>query len=136
MKAKVVLDKRNALDKKFDTMWNKLCRDAALNPKQKFIVSKYVRDLLGARMNEVNAATEMAYLLALVETMGFGARKGSTRLLKVQDRAREHINETYGAKGLDANGVYGYDGCGYERLVNRLESKGIEYDGRVLEENG
>lgn len=134
MNAKVELDKRNELDKKYDTMWNKLCRDANLNPKQKFIVSKYIRDLLGTRMNEVQAATEMAYMLAMIETVSFGTRKGSTRLLKVQDRAREHINETYGSKSFDANGIYGYDGCGYERLVNRLESKGIEYDGRVLEE--
>lgn len=134
MNAKVELDKRNELDKKYDTMWNKLCRDASLNPKQRFIVSKYIRDLLGTRMNEVQAATEMAYMLAMIETVSFGTRKGSTRLLKVQDRAREHINESYGSKSFDANGVFGYDGCGYERLVNRLESKGIEYDGRVLEE--
>lgn len=134
MKAKVVLDKRNQLDKKYDTMWNKLCHDANLNPRQKYIVQKYVRELLGTRMNEVQAATEMAYMLAMIETMSFGTRKGSTRLLKVQDRAREHINETYGNKSIDANGVFGYDGCGYERLVSRLESKGIEYDGRVLEE--
>lgn len=131
MNAKVELDKRNELDKKYDIMWNKLCRDANLNPRQKFIVSKYIRDLLGTRMNEVQAATEMAYILAMIETVNFGTRKGSTRILKVQDRAREHINETYGSKGLDANGVYGYDGCGYERLVHRLESKGVEYDGKL-----
>ena len=135
MKAKVELDKRNELDRKYDTMWNKLCRDANLNPRQKFIVSKYIRDLLGTRMNEVQASTEMAYMLALIETMNFGTRVGSTRLLKVQDRAREHIHETYGSKSFDANGVFGYDGCGYERLVSRLESKGVEYDGRVLEDD-
>ena len=131
MNAKVELDKRNELDKKYDIMWNKLCRDANLNPRQKFIVSKYIRDILGTRMNEVQAATEMAYILAMIETMNFGTRKGSTRILKVQDRAREHINETYGSKSFDANGVYGYDGCGYERLVSRLESKGVEYDGKL-----
>lgn len=136
MKVKVTSDKRNELDKKYDTMWNKLCHDAALNPRQRYIVTKFVRELLGTRMNEVMAATEMAYMLALVEIMQFGTRKGSTRLLKVQDRAREHINETYGTKCIDANGNLCYDGCGYEKLVNRLERTGIEYDGRVLEENG
>lgn len=134
MNAKVELDKRSELDKKYDKLWNKLCRDAGLNPRQKFIVSKYIRDILGTRMNEVQAATEMAYMLSLIETMKYGTRVGSTRLLKVQDRAREHINEVYGTKCLDANGIYGYDGCGYERLVNRLKSNGVEYDGRVLEE--
>jgi hypothetical protein len=134
MKARVELDKRNELDKKYDAMWNKLCRDANLNPRQKFIVSKYIRDILGTRMNEVQAATEMAYMLALIEVENCGTRKGSTRLLNVQDRARQHIHEAYGSKSVDANGVFGYDGCGYERLVNRLVSKGVEYDGKVLEE--
>jgi hypothetical protein len=133
MNAKVTLDKRNELDKRYDNMWNKLCRDANLNPRQKFIVQKYVRDLLGTRMNEVQAATEMAYMLALIESESYGTRIGSTRLLRVQNRAREHINEAYGAKSMDANGDWGYDGCGYERLVSHLESKGIEYDGKVLE---
>lgn len=133
MNAKVTLDKRNELDKRYDMMWNKLCRDANLNPRQKFIVQKYVRDLIGTRMNEVQASTEMAYMLSLIETMGFGTRIGSTRLYKVQNRAREHIHEAYGNKCIDANGVIGYDGCGYERLVNRLESKGVEYNGKVLE---
>ncbi len=134
MKVKVVLDKRNELDKKYDTMWNKLCNEANLNKKQQFIVSKYVRELLGTRMNEVQAATEMAYMLALIEVASFGTRHGSNRLLRVQNRARDHINETYGSKSFDANGVFGYDGCGYERLVSRLKSKGVEYDGKVLEE--
>lgn len=134
MKAKVELDKRNELDKKYDMMWNKLCREAGLNPKQKFVVSKYVREILGTRMNEVQAATEMAYMLSLIEIENFGTRRGSNRLLRVQDRARQHIDETYGSKSVDANGIFGYDGCGYERLVNRLKSKGMEYDGRVLEE--
>lgn len=134
MKAKVTLDKRNELDKKYDMMWNKLCREANLNPRQKYVVQKYIRDILGTKMNEVQAATEMAYMLGMIETVNFGTKKGSTRLLKVQDRAREHINETYGSKSFDANGIYGYDGCGYERLVNRLKSKGVEYDGKVLEE--
>lgn len=131
MKVKVELDKRSELDKKYDTMWNKLCRDANLNPKQSHIVSKYLREILGTRMNEVQAATEMSYMLALIETMHFGTKVGSTRLLKVQDRAREHINECYGSKSFDANGVFGYDGCGFERLVNRLKDKGIEYDGKL-----
>ena len=133
MNAKVTLDKRNELDKKYDTMWNKFYKDANLNPKQKIVVQKFVRDLLGTRMNEVQASTEMAYMLALIEVERFGTRHGATRLLRVQDRAREHINEVYGNKCIDANGAIVYDGCGYERLVRRLESKGIEYDGRVLE---
>ena len=133
MNAKVELDKRNELDKKYDMMWNKLCREANLNPRQKYIVRKYVHDLLGTRMNEVQAATEMAYMLGMIEIENFGTRKGSTRLLRVQDRAREHINKAYGAKSIDANGDIGYDGCGYERLVRKLESKGVEYDGKVLE---
>lgn len=134
MNAKVTTDNRTELDKTYDKLWNKLCRDANLNARQKWIVQTYIRKILSTRMNEVQAATEMGYMLALIESESFGTRVGSTRLLRVQEKARQHMQECYGAKCYDGNGVLGYDGCGYERLVNRLESCGVEYDGTVLKD--
>ena len=69
--------------------WDKLCRKAGLSPKQKVLVSEYI----DAQIKEAQAATEMAFTLALIETEHFGTRLGSTRLQRVKERAKEHLNE-------------------------------------------
>lgn len=69
--------------------WDKLCRKAGLTPKQKVLVSEYIN----AQVEEAQSATEMAFSLALIESEHFGTRLGSTRLQRVKERARQHLNE-------------------------------------------
>lgn len=69
--------------------WDKLCRKAGLNPKQKVLVSEYIE----AQIEETRAASEMAFSLALIESEHFGTRLGSTRLQRVKERAKEILNE-------------------------------------------
>ena len=69
--------------------WEKLCRKAGLNPKQKVLVSEYIE----AQKKEAQAATEMAFSLALIESEHFGTRLGSTRLQRVKERAKEIFDD-------------------------------------------
>lgn len=69
--------------------WDKLCRKAGLNPKQKVLVSEYI----GSQIKEAQAETEMAFSLALIESEHFGTRLGSTRLQRVKERAKQILNE-------------------------------------------
>lgn len=69
--------------------WEKLCRKAGLSPKQKVLVSEYVE----SQTKEAQAATEMAFSLALIESEHFGTRLGSTRLQRVKERAEQILNE-------------------------------------------
>lgn len=69
--------------------WDKLCRKAGLSPKQKVLVSEYI----DSQIKEAQAASEMAFSLALIESEHFGTRLGSTRLQRVKERARQILNE-------------------------------------------
>lgn len=69
--------------------WDKLCRKAGLSPKQKVLVSEYI----DSQIKEAQAATEMAFSLALIESEHFGTRLGSTRLQRVKERAKEILND-------------------------------------------
>lgn len=130
MKAKVELDKRTEFDKKWDNMWNSMVRNAKLNPMQVSIVGRYLRELMGMRVHEVESACDMAWILALIEKENFGTdvSKGATRLLRVQQYAVDKRNEAYGQTCLNANGRIDYDGCGVEHLQCKLKWYGVEYD--------
>ena len=65
MKVKVKADNRSEIDKRFDSIYNKMVRDANLSPKQRNIVDTYLHKIMQMRVNEVEAAIEMAYLVAL-----------------------------------------------------------------------
>ena len=131
MNAKVVKDKRSEIDRKYDEMWNKLCRDANLNPRQKMMVAHYLRELMSLRIHEVESAVDMGWLIALIECEKFGTdmSKGAKRLHRCHAKCVEARNEAYKGGSYNANGVWDrYDGCGLERLKIRLARHGVEYD--------
>lgn len=131
MKARVVMDKRGEADKKFDTLWNKLCARAKLSPMQSNLVASYLREIIGIRMHEIESAVDMAWLVALIESENFGTdvTKGAKRLMRVQQYAADVRNEAYGKGCVNANGVWDkYDGCGVEHLKVRLSRYNVEYD--------
>ena len=130
MKAKVTLDKRSEFDKKWDKMWNDLVRNAKLSPMQSALVGRYLRELMGMRIHEIESACDMAWLLALIEGEGYGTdvSRGATRLLRVQQHAVDVRNEAYGKECINANGRIEYDGCGLEHLKVRLARYNVEYD--------
>lgn len=134
MKVKVNTDRRSDVDKIYDAKYNKMVALAKLNPRQATIVAAYVRDLLGIRIHEVESCVDMAWLIALIESEGYGTdpKRGATRLLRVQHAAVDIRNEAYGHKSVDANGILqSYDGCGLEHLQTRLARYGCEYDPRI-----
>jgi hypothetical protein len=137
MKVKVETDLRSDVDKIYDAKYNKMVSVAKLNPRQATIVKAYVRDLLGIRIHEVESCVDIAWLIALIESEGFGTdpKRGATRLLRVQQAAVDIRNEAYGHKSVDANGILrSYDGCGLEHLQTRLARYGCEYDPRIGDE--
>ena len=127
MKAKVVLDKREDFDKKYDILFEKMVRDASLNPRQKYIVSHYLKSIIGEKIREVENAMDMGFWIGLIELFKFGHNKRATRLLRLQKYVRDLLNEAYGVDCVNANGQIEYDGCGMYRLKNRLKNYGIEY---------
>ena len=134
MNAIVTKDPRSAIDRKWDEMFERLVRDASLNPKQRALVKAYARELLSLKIHEIEGAVEMSYLAALIESEGFGvdAKRGAVRLRRAQERATALIDEAYGKTCYDARGRHlSYDGCGYERLVLRLDRLGIQYEGNI-----
>ena len=134
MKVKVSADNRSEIDKRFDSIYNKMVRDAKLSPKQENIVSTYLHKIMQMRINEIEAAIEMAYLIALVESEHYGTdpKRGAKRLFRVQSAAANAVNEAYGHACVDSAGFWcSYDGCGLERLQGRLSSLGVEYDHKV-----
>ena len=130
MKARVTLDKRSDFDKKWDKLWNDLCRSARLTPIQSGLVSRYLREIIGMRIHEIEAACDMAWLTALIESENFGTdvSRGAKKLLRVQRHACEVRNEAYGKECIDANGRLEYDGCGLEHLKVRLARYNVDYD--------
>ena len=134
MNVKINKDPRSAIDRKWDEMFERLCREAGLSPKQRVLTRAYVRELLSLKMHEIEGAVEMAYIASLIESEGFGvnAKRGAKRLRRVQERATALIDEAYGKTCYDASGRHlSYDGCGYERLVLRLDRLGVTYEGRI-----
>ena len=131
MKAKVVRDERSASERKYDELWSKLCKSARLTPMQSNLVAKYLREIMGMRIHEIESAKDMGWLLALIESEKFGTdvNRGATRLLRAQQKCVDICNEAYGHSCINANGHYEkYDGCGLAYLKNRLMSYGVEYD--------
>lgn len=138
MKAKVELDKRGAADKKYDQMFNALVAKANLTPKQKMIVSAYLRTIIQEKIQEVENAVDMGYWIGLIEVEHFGHNARATRLPRLQKYVRDVVNEAYGKQCVDANGSFlDYDGCGIEHLIARLARHGVEFVEEVRDtENG
>jgi hypothetical protein len=131
MKVKVSADRRSEIDKRFDSIYNKMVRDAHLSPKQENIVATYLHKIMNMRVTEIEAAVEMGYLIALVESEHFGTdtKRGAKKLYRTQAYAAEAINEAFGHSCIDSAGFWNsYDGCGLERLQGRLSSLGVDYD--------
>jgi hypothetical protein len=131
MKVRVSADNRSEIDKRFDSIYNKMVRDANLSPKQENIVATYLHKIMHMRINEIESAIEMGYLVALIESEHFGTdpKRGAKRLFRVQSCAAEAINEAYGHSCIDSAGFWSsYDGCGIERLQGRLANLGVEYE--------
>jgi hypothetical protein len=134
MKAKVNLDKRGKVAKRDDEMVNAMKREANLSPKQFAVVGHYIRSVIGLRIHEIEAAVEMSYIAALIESEKFGTdmSRGAKRILRVQKKACEVRNEAYGKSCVDANGIINdYDGCGLEHLQARLAKHGLEYETKI-----
>ena len=133
MKAIVNKDPRSAIDRRWDEMFEELCRKARLDAKQRYLVKAYEHEILNLKIHETEGAVEMSYMLALIQTERYGTTQGAKRLNRVQRRAVELINDAYGKGCIDAQGrAISYDGCGFERLQNKLKSCGIQYEGDVL----
>jgi hypothetical protein len=132
MKVKVKADNRSEIDKRFDSIYNKMVRDARLSPIQENIVATYLHKIMQMRINEIEAAVEMSYLIALIESEHFGTdvtRGRAKRLFRVQKYATDAIDEAYGHACIDSAGFWkSYDGCGLERLQVRLARLGCDYD--------
>lgn len=133
MNVRVKADNRSEIDKRFDSVYNKMVRDAHLSPKQENIVSTFLHKIMQMRTNEIEGAIEMSYLIALIESEHYGTdKKRAIKLPRVQAYAAEVINEAYGHACIDSAGFWcSYDGCGLERLVQRLARSGVEYDTKV-----
>lgn len=127
MKAKVNLDKRDELEKKYDLMFNTMVRKANLNPKQRIIVFGYLRNIIGERIREVENAMNMGFWLGLIELEHFGCNKRAIKLPRLQNYVRDVVNDAYGKECIDANGCIAYDGCGIERLKYKLHALGVEF---------
>lgn len=131
MKALVERDRRCAEDKAFDGAWNKMCKEARLNPKQSAIVAQYLRWVITKRMIEIESAVDMGWLIALIESEHFGTdvKRGAKKLVRVQQYACNVRNEAFGHDCIDGNGDWSeYDNCGLEHLQIRLQRHGVEYD--------
>ena len=128
MKAKVELDKRNDLDKRYDRLFDKMVRDAHLTPKQKYIVINYIEKVTGEKVREVENAMNMGFWIGLIEVEHFGHNKRAIKLPRLQNYVRDVVNEAYGKDCIDANGRICYDGCGLEHLKNHLARHGVEFE--------
>ena len=130
MKAKVNLDRRCKEDKADDRAWDKLCRDAKLNPRQSMLVSQYLHDMISKRIRETESATDMSWMIALVDCEKFGtdAKRGAKRLPRDYKYAAHVRNDAYSHACIDANGVLqDYDMCGLAHLKNQLRNRGVEF---------
>ena len=86
------------------------------------------------RLHEIEAACDMSWMLALIESEKFGTdvKRGAKRLIRVQQACADTRNEVYGHSFIDANGFNNsYDGCGLNRLQSRLRGYGVEYDTKI-----
>lgn len=127
MEVKVELDKRCEEDKRFDRLFDKMVRDANLNPRQKYIVRRYLISVIGEKVREVEDAMDIGFTIGLIELFNFGHNKKATRLPRLKKYVRDVVNEAYGKDAVDANGCLHYDGCGLEHLKMRLARHGVEF---------
>jgi hypothetical protein len=131
MNAKIVKDRRSDIDRKFDEMYNAMVRKAKLTPYQSQIVARYLREVMGMRLHEIEAAKDMSWMISLIEGERFGTapKRGATRLVRAQKRSAEAINEAYSHNCIDANGFWNsYDGCGLEYLKARLKTHNVDFE--------
>jgi hypothetical protein len=131
MKARFEKDKRTEYDKLYDTMWNKLCREARLSPMQKQLVAQYLRAIIAQRIVEVESAVDMSWLITLIEKENYGTdvSKGATKLMRDQQYACDIRNRAFSNDYIDGNGTWhDYDNCGSEHLKVRLSRYGVTYD--------
>ena len=127
MKAKVKLDRREEQDKRYDMLFEKMARDANLNPRQRYIVQEYLRGIIHEKIQEVEDAMSIGFWIGLIEEFGFGCNERATRLPRLHKYVREVLNTAYDRDCIDANGVIDYDGCGLIRLKNRLRTHGVKF---------
>jgi hypothetical protein len=134
MKVLAKADNRSEIDKRYDTIYNKMVRDARLTPLQENIVATYLHKIMQMRIHEIEGVVEMAYLIALIESEHYGTDpKRSSRIHRVQACATEAINEAYGHSCIDSAGFWcSYDGCGYERMLSHLHRLGLEYENKLI----
>lgn len=132
MRTKIEVDRRAEIDKKYDKMYEKMVKAACLSPKQKAVVSAYLRAIIQEKIQEVENAMDMSYWIGLIELYKFGCNKRATRLPRLQKYVKEIVNEAYGHSCVDANGmVIDYDGCGLSWLKCKLRRYGIEIEDRT-----
>jgi hypothetical protein len=72
MKVLAKADNRSEIDKRYDTIYNKMVRDARLTPLQENIVATYLHKIMQMRIHEIEGVVEMAYLIALIESEHYG----------------------------------------------------------------
>jgi hypothetical protein len=131
MKAITNLDRRSAEDKADDRAWTKLCRDAKLTARQSMLVSQYLNNAISKRIQEIESASDMSWMIALVDCEKYGtdAKRGAVRLPRDYNYATKVRNEAYGHACVDANGfLQNYDMCGLYHLKNELRNRGVEFE--------
>lgn len=130
MKA-ITKDNRSEIDKKYDGMYNAMVKKANLSPKQSQVVARYLREIMKMRICEIESSVDMAWLIALIESEGYGTdeRRGATKLKRVQTACVKVRNEAYSQEFIDGNGIWhSTDGFGMLHLKSRLKNYGIEYE--------
>lgn len=90
MNAIVQKDKRCDIDKRYDKMWNDLCRNAKLTARQSTLVSFYLRELLTLRIHEVESARDTNCLTCLAHAL---TAKGYRKASEVVDEIKNSILE-------------------------------------------
>lgn len=131
MKARVSKDRRSDIDRKFDLMWNGMVLKAKLTPKQSQVVAKYLHEIMGMRIHEIESGKDMAWMLSLIrgEKFGTNPKRGAVRLTRTYNLCADILNEAYGHGCIDANGFWqSYDGCGLEYLKEQLAKHNVDYD--------
>lgn len=120
-------DRRSKEDKRYDVLFDRMVRSAKLNPRQSYIVREYLRGIVHEKIQEVEDAMSIAFLVGLIELYKFGCNKTATRLPKLHKYVREILNDAYGHDCINANGQIEYDNCGLARLKNRLHNHGVKF---------
>lgn len=134
MKVRFNRDNRTSFDRQYDDLWNKLCREAQLTPRQMNLTAQYLRAIIAQRIVEVEGAVDMSWLIALIERENYGTdvKRGAKKLMRDQQYACDVRNKAFSNDYVDGNGTWhDYDNCGSEHLKVRLSRYGIEYDTKL-----